>query len=134
MEDVVWLGTSDPTQSLDTYYMNLAIPYAFGCQTSERGLFRKQYADGILGLAKHETSLMVALYEAKAIARNAFSLCFTRTAGLLAVGGTLPTTRHYAPMQFTDISRDHGWYSLTVWQVLVGDTCVACDVESPILK
>jgi hypothetical protein len=134
MEDVVWLGSADPLQSLDGYYMHLAIPYAFGCQTSERGLFRKQYADGILGLAKHETSLIYALHEAKAIPRNAFSLCFTRTAGYLAIGGDLPTQRHLTPMQFTDISRDHGWYSLTVWQVLVGNTCVACDTESPILK
>lgn len=53
-EDLVWLGSSDHQEAVEEY-MKLAVPYAFGCQTTEKGLFRKQYADGIFGLAMHET-------------------------------------------------------------------------------
>ena len=118
-EDIVWLGTSNVVQSIEEH-MQLAIPYAFGCQTSIKGLFQKQYADGILGLARHATSLVAAYYKAAAIPRNAFSLCLTLDAGHLSLGGSLPTHYHVEPMRTTPVTREHGWYSVEVVMLLVG--------------
>jgi hypothetical protein len=121
-EDVVWFGTSHVESSVEDL-MELAVPHTFGCQTSEKGLFRKQYADGILGLAMHETSIVQAMHHAGAIPRNAFSLCFTRTGGHLSLGGS-DTSCHLEPMNFSNISQAHGWYSLQVEQVTVGNISI----------
>ncbi len=120
VEDMVWLGTSNVVESIEDH-MQLAIPYAFGCQTSIKGLFQKQYADGILGLARHETSMVAAYFKAKAIRRNAFSLCLTMDAGHLSLGGSMPTQFHHEPMKMTPLTREHGWYSVEVTHFLVGD-------------
>jgi Xylanase inhibitor N-terminal/Xylanase inhibitor C-terminal len=132
-EDLVWLGSADLEESLEEY-MKLAVPYAFGCQTAERGLFKKQYADGILGLAIHETSIVRSLYDSKSIAREAFSLCLTRTGGSFSVGGISTPERLLEEMKFTPIARDHGWFALQVWEVRLGGICVACGVDSPALR
>lgn len=132
VEDMVWLGTSDVVESIEDH-MQLAIPYAFGCQTSIKGLFQKQYADGILGLARHETSLVAAYYKAKAIPRNAFSLCLTSDAGHLSLGGSMPTQYHHEPMRMTPITREHGWYSVEITRVLVGDIEVTSSGNHPSL-
>jgi hypothetical protein len=128
LEDLVWLGSEDITQSIEQH-MQLAVPYAFGCQTKIQGLFRKQYADGILGLANHETSMVTAYYRAQAISRNAYSLCFTPMGGLLSMGGTLPTQHHLEPMQVTPMTRDHGWYSVHIVNVQVGDIVIASEED-----
>ena len=114
LEDLVWFGTSPEN------WMHLAVPFTFGCQTSEKGLFQKQYADGILGLAPHESSRMYKMFTVGAIPRNAFSLCFSRMGGQFSLGGTL-THHHLEPMRFSSITQNNGWYSLTVEQVKVGD-------------
>ena len=124
VEDLVWLGTPDVLESVEDH-MQLAVPFAFGCQTSSRGLFKKQYADGILGLARHDTSIVSAYYQAGAILRNAFSLCMTREGGHMSVGGSLPKKHHLQPMQMTPITREHGWYSVEVDAIYVGDIMVA---------
>lgn len=130
-EDLVWLGSSNLEQSVEEY-MKLAVPYAFGCQTTEKGLFRKQYADGILGLAIHETSIIRSLYEAKSIQREAFSLCLTREGGTMSVGG-VDSGRHLEPMKYSPIARDHGWFALQVERVAVGGICVACGDSEALL-
>jgi hypothetical protein len=124
VEDIVWFGTSSVLESIEDH-MQLAIPYAFGCQTSSKGLFKKQYADGILGLARHETSIIAAYTKAGAIPRNAFGLCLTPNGGHLSLGGTMPTQHHIQPMRMTPITRENGWYSVQVVTLLVGDTVVA---------
>lgn len=120
VEDMVWLGTPNVVESIEDH-IQLAIPYAFGCQTSIQGLFQKQYADGILGLARHDTSLVAAYYNARAISRNAFSLCLTLDAGYLSLGGSMPLNHHLEKMRMTPITREHGWYSVEIVKVLVGN-------------
>ena len=132
-EDLVWLGSADLEESLEEF-MHLAVPYAFGCQTAERGLFRKQYADGILGLAIHETSIVRTLFDTNSILRDAFSLCLTRSGGSFSVGGVSTPERFLHDMKFTPIARDHGWFALHVWEVRLGGICVACGGDSPALQ
>jgi hypothetical protein len=109
--------------------MHLAVPYTFGCQTLERGLFEKQYADGILGLAPHETSIIYKMFTVGAIPRNAFALCFSRLGGHLSLGGT-PTHHHLEPMRYSNITQNQGWYTLAVEQVTVGDMIIVNENNS----
>ena len=78
----------------DTRLWNSMVPMTVGCQTMVSGLFRQQYANGILGLEqakdnsmnnyapgiqqqsrRQHNSLVQRLYENKVIGWNAFSLC-----------------------------------------------------------
>uniref|UniRef100_A0A7S4AET9 Peptidase A1 domain-containing protein n=1 Tax=Pseudo-nitzschia australis TaxID=44445 RepID=A0A7S4AET9_9STRA len=123
VEDMVWLGSENVVESIETFLPELAIAYPFGCQTSTKGLFRKQYADGILGLSSHDTSIVTALYKEGLIPRNAFSLCFTPEGGAMSLGGTLDSKNyHLRPMVTTPVTRqhEHGYYSVDVIRLLVG--------------
>jgi Xylanase inhibitor N-terminal/Membrane bound O-acyl transferase family len=125
VEDMVWLGTPDIVESLEDHMGMLAIPYSFGCQTSSKGLFRKQYADGILGLSIHDSSLIRALYVERLIPRNAFSLCFTHNGGHLSLGGTFPSPdQPHSTMTMTPITREHGYYSVKVVSLSIGEKLV----------
>eukprot|EP00521_Asterionellopsis_glacialis_P016551 CAMPEP_0195289986 /NCGR_PEP_ID=MMETSP0707-20130614/6032_1 /TAXON_ID=33640 /ORGANISM="Asterionellopsis glacialis, Strain CCMP134" /LENGTH=527 /DNA_ID=CAMNT_0040350051 /DNA_START=229 /DNA_END=1815 /DNA_ORIENTATION=+ len=131
LEDLVWFGNSNLEESIDSF-MKLAVPYSFGCQVEETGLFKDQYADGILGLAKHGTSLIQAMYDAGSIRNNAFSLCFTRTGGSLSLGGSY-VEQHREPMRFSPLTTTgsgKNMYSVNVVEVRVGDLCIACSYTS----
>jgi hypothetical protein len=121
IEDLVWLGSELREPSYEDY-MKLAVPYAFGCQTSEQGMFQKQYADGIFGLSIHQSSFVQALADSNSIPRNSFSLCLNREGGTLSLGGA----KSEPEMSYTNISRDHGWYALEVTELKLNDHCVAC--------
>lgn len=133
VEDIVWLGTGNVVESIEEH-MQLAVPYAFGCQTSIKGLFQKQYADGILGLARHETSIVAAYHKAGAIPHNAFSLCLTSEAGHISLGGSMPQEYHKENMQITPITHEHGWYSVQVMNVFVGEIEVGAKFPSLLKK
>jgi hypothetical protein len=84
----------------------------FGCHTRETGLFRTQdSADGVLGLSQGPLSVIRALVQSGAVDRNVFSLCFSDSGGMLALGGANEDT-HLAASQAThmQISRNSGWY------------------------
>jgi hypothetical protein len=156
VEDLVWLGSSDVLESVEEYMPALAVAYPFGCQTSSTGLFRKQYADGILGLSIHETSLVKAFHNEGLIRSNAFSLCFTPKGGVLSLGGSLdPHKYHYTNsntnsntntnnsqqqrqekskqiMKTTPVTKqnEHGYYSVEVIRLVVGGTIVVTDADT----
>jgi hypothetical protein len=128
IEDLVWLGSERKEPSYEDY-MKLAVPYAFGCQTSEQGLFQKQYADGILGLSIHQSSFVQALADSNSIPRNSFSLCMNREGGTLSLGGA----KSEPDMSYTDIARKHGWYAVEVTELKLNDHCVACTNSTELL-
>jgi hypothetical protein len=131
---MVYLGSSN-LEELDTY-MELAVAYSFGCQTSSNGLFKKQYADGILGLSIHETSLIRAMFEAGILSHYAFSLCLTKDGGYLSIGGVSQRSfKRWLGARMTPISREHGYYSANVTSLVVGSDIVASStIHKKILK
>jgi len=103
VRDVVAFGPSPGGASVVTQ---------FGCHTRETGLFRTQdSADGVLGLSQGPLSVIRALVQGGAVDRNVFSLCFSDSGGVLALGGANEDT-HLAASQAThmQISRNSGWY------------------------
>jgi len=129
LEDLVWLGSDRKEESLEEF-IKFAVPYPFGCQTSEKGLFQKQYADGILGLSIHHSSFIQALFDARSIPRNSFSMCMTKSGGSLSLGGAMGEL----DMSYTQIERNHGWYAVEVTEVKLKNSCIACCNSTDILS
>ena len=105
------------------------VPFTFGCQTQLTGLFKTQFADGILGLESYShLSLPGRLQQHGITNGTAFSLCLTPTTGYLGFGGA-QRHRHTASMRLTPMrqskSKISGMYAVTVEEVWLGDTCLA---------
>jgi transcription elongation factor Elf1 len=117
--DKVWLGTEDENASVEEH-KSYAVPFTFGCQVAEEGLFKQQYADGIMGLSMYTQTLAGTFHQYNSIPHESFSLCFNKVGGYLALGGTAQN-HHLAPMQFTPFATKNTWYySVTVNSVYVG--------------
>ena len=118
VKDKVWLGTNDEKSSVEEHE-SLGAPFVFGCQVSEKGLFKKQYADGIMGLSMYSQTLARAFNHHGSIPHESFSLCFNKVGGHMALAGT--ARNHSALMQFTPFATKHNWYySVTVDSIYVG--------------
>jgi hypothetical protein len=85
-----------------------AFDFHFGCQTSLRGLFKTQLADGIMGMSMHDKSYWSQMHDAGHLPGFEFSLCFTKAptasrqgtgAGAMIMGGT-DTRLHTTPMVY----------------------------------
>lgn len=139
--DLMWLGTDSASESRQSPFMTHAVPFVFGCQTSEKGMFRSQYADGIIGIAAHTKSLVTQMYEEGATERDMFALCLNKAGGTFSVGGTglkykpgddddnevsdvSDGPHHLEPMSYTPLSKSHGWYSVGIEAIHVGDTLI----------
>lgn len=123
--------------------LETTIPFTFGCQTKVTGLFKRQFAHGILGLERcSHQSLPVQLYRHGVTHSTAFSLCLSSTAGSLGLGGAL-LSKHLEPMQLTTLLQNRiksshnnktiasGMYTVTVEEVWLGETCLVSAVRNP---
>jgi len=134
VQDKVWLGFDEMTLSVEEHG-KYSTPFVFGCQVSEQGLFKTQYADGIMGLSMYTQTLVGTWLEQKSISHQSFSLCLNRKGGHISLGGTGLTHdpspreeqhhanagKHLAPMQFTPFAREDVWYyTVTVTSISVG--------------
>ena len=119
VQDKVWLGHDDAKQSVETH-AQYATPFVFGCQISEQGLFKTQYADGIMGLSMYTQTLVGTWYEQGKIDHESFSLCLNRNGGHISLGGT-PNDEHNLPMQYTPFAKQQVWYyTVSVTSISVG--------------
>lgn len=115
VEDLIWFGTETLEESVERH-LHLAVPYSFACQSREDGLFQGQYADGIMGLAIHESSIIQRFFEEGSILRMAFSLCLTAHGGHMSLGGIRTDSNHLKPMQFVPLQSGR-YYKLPVISV-----------------
>ena len=122
VQDKIWLGLDDEQQSIEAH-TKLATPFVFGCQVSEHGLFKTQYADGIMGLSMYTQTLVGTWYEQGTISHESFSLCLNSKGGHIALGGVAnqEKEKHLSPMQFTPFSKQQVWYyTVSVTSISVG--------------
>lgn len=139
---MIWFGTKNIEQSTKLH-MHMAVPMTFGCQSHESGLIATQFADGIMGLSYKEDTIISKMYQDGLIANHAFSLCLTKTDGILSFGGTSllyhhdnddeterskhiyndddrNSPRHLEKMKMVPLVQSHGYYTIHIKDFQVG--------------
>lgn len=124
----------------NVYNQNFAIPFMFGCQISETGLFVTQLADGIMGMSKNDNTLIKHMYDAGVVPKKQFSLCFKREAqvskdgilaGIFTLGGSDLRLRQqtiqqdskseisWKKMRYAKNISDTGWYTVNIRNIFL---------------
>jgi Xylanase inhibitor N-terminal len=127
VQDLLHLGGNDILASVNPSSQSYTIPFMFGCQMSENGLFVTQLADGIMGMSAHDMTITKQLYDNKKIPHKLFSLCFRRelgtsrkgvTAGFMTLGG-MDTRMDTSPLIFAKNTATSGWFTVYVKNILI---------------
>ncbi|KAL7548930.1 hypothetical protein ACHAWF_012187 [Thalassiosira exigua] len=141
VQDRIWLGLDDREAS-EADHKKHSTQFVFGCQVSEHGLFKTQYADGIMGLSMYTYTLAGIWHQEGIIPHLSFSLCMNRRGGHISLGGvgSTPDERkqqqgadslrnHLSPMMFTPFAKENVWYyAVTVTSISVGERVLPKDV------
>ncbi|KAK8821570.1 hypothetical protein WA556_002019, partial [Blastocystis sp. ATCC 50177/Nand II] len=121
--DTIWLGGNVETEEhipakSHASFSRYGLQHEFGCSHSMHGLFQRQLADGIIGLAPREMSYigrfqsqLKTLREAnpKNSIQEAFSFCFVEGGGYMILGG-YDSENNLSPMCFTPFSSLNRYY------------------------
>lgn len=112
------------------------MPFEFGCEDSETGLFRTQVVDGIMGLSASEETLPYQLFNKKIIPTKVFALCFRLGGGLMTLGGVDESLHRYTKIHsvqkqpstaafvhsnllFAKLLQPKGWYTVNLLDILM---------------
>jgi len=128
--DQLYAGDLEPKLMMDA--SELSVYLKFACIQSSTGLFRTQFADGVLGLSYAPDTLPFQLKAKGITSTSTFALCFRVGGGILTLGGMDPKLNgksvKYAAMNTpratiagknqTDVEGDVArWYGVTVLKV-----------------
>lgn len=118
--DAVYIG-GEKLQDIPTAN-NLSIPFEFGCQDSETGLFRTQNVDGIMGLSASEETLPFQLFNKQIVPTKLFALCFRVGGGVFTLGG-VDVSLHNHPkssvVSYAKLLKKTGWYTVNLKDILL---------------
>lgn len=99
----------------------------FGCQKEVHGLFKKQLADGILGMSNTAESFWNQMLNEHMMSSAKFSLCYVKhpvahfdgsNAGSLIFGGT-DKRLHLSPMVFADFKSSSKFYEVHIRRIYI---------------
>lgn len=129
MDEMVWLGGFGNSNA-DAIMQHYGFRFPLGCQTKETGLFISQKENGIMGMGRHQTTIMAHMLNAKRIERNIFSLCFGVAGGNFVLGG-VDYSRHSTDVSYSPLLGDRtGWYPVHVKDIQVAGSSLGVDAAS----
>lgn len=129
VRDLVYLGneTAQPSKHLDEKF---GTTMDFGCQKSETGLFTSQKADGIMGMAAYETTLIPHLYKNQKIQHRIFSLCFSEHGGSMVLGAP-ETFKHTSLVEYARMEvGSNRWYNIKLKDIRLNGKSIGAPESS----
>lgn len=104
----------------------LSIPFTFGCQESEQGLFRTQHVDGIMGLSAKIDTFPFQLKRGNKTQTKRFSLCFRPKGGYLILASspakaidTHSRSLIKPPTTYIPLIKGAGWFTVKLVDILM---------------
>ncbi|KAK1947317.1 Aspartyl protease AED3 [Phytophthora citrophthora] len=131
VEDVVYLGGESSFQDEDMRN-RYGTHFQFGCQSSEKGLFVTQVADGIMGLSNTENHIVAKLHRENKISSNLFSLCFTDNGGTMSVGHPHKAA-HRGEISYAKVISDRSaghFYNVNMKDIRIGGKSINAKEEA----
>ena len=114
--DKICIGTTCPVSE--------AASIDFGCCTSYAPNFKRQKADGIIGIA-HGNTLIKKLQQQHSLEKYQFALCLGRKDGIFSIGG-YETSRHDQTIGWTPLHYQSGiFYAVGVDKMIIGEKDVS---------
>ncbi len=117
--DKVFMGeesidnTSKPLEPID---------FLFGCIYNEAEQFRRQKADGIMGMSPESGTFVHTLKESRAIEHEIFSICLHEDGGTLVLGGVEPLLwENPNSMDFAHLKHGETFYHVHVIGISIGN-------------
>ena len=110
--DKLWVGglTLRHVKDADKYQ----IDFTFGCQSSVTGLFRTQFADGIMGMSRSSNTLLPQLVAHQVVDNKIFGLCFRIGGGIMTLGG-IDQSIHLSDIQYAKLyDSPSNWFRIRV--------------------
>lgn len=104
----------------------LSIPFTFGCQEVEQGLFRTQHVDGIMGLSAKVDTFPFQLKRGNLTKTKRFSLCFRPKGGYLTLAAPSAKSADInspamskPPINYIPLTKGAGWYTVKLVDILM---------------
>jgi hypothetical protein len=110
VDELVWVGGfSSPSDEMEGLLKTFGFRFPVGCQTKETGLFITQKENGIMGLGRHQSTVMSYMLKAGRVTHNLFTLCFAGDGGELVFGG-VDYSHHTSDVGYTPLLNDKSAY------------------------
>ena len=132
VEELVWVG--GPSSSIGDEMKGFLKTYGFrfpvGCQTKETGLFITQKENGIMGLGRHDRTVLSYMLKAGRVTHNVFTLCFASDGGELVFGG-VDYSHHTSTVDYTPLlDTKSTYYPVHVKDILMNGVSLGIDVDT----